>query len=121
VQIETSLKQALHTLGAYAYHFCMLDMIPISRKRSGDPYLHRYSLTIDVSSIGRWMPTIVSFSGPVSHRAAAIPRSTLLRQGLASHGHCVTSPHLQLKGPLEHVDVHGVLLERNGRWSLVGV
>lgn len=42
-KIESSFKQALHTLGAYAYHFWMLDMIPLSRKRSGDQYLHRCS------------------------------------------------------------------------------
>lgn len=38
-KIEASFKQALHTLGAYAYHFWMKDMQPISR-RSGNQYLH---------------------------------------------------------------------------------
>ena len=42
-KIEASFKQALHTLGSYAYHFWMLGMTPISRQRSGDQYLHRRS------------------------------------------------------------------------------
>jgi hypothetical protein len=42
-KIEASFKQAVHTLGAYAYHFWMLAMTPISRRRSGDQYLHRRS------------------------------------------------------------------------------
>ena len=41
-KIEVSFKQAIHTLGTYAYHFWMLDMIPRAR-RSGDQYLHRKS------------------------------------------------------------------------------
>ena len=39
-KIEVGFKQALRTLGAYAYHFWMLDMTPISRRRSGNQYLH---------------------------------------------------------------------------------
>lgn len=42
-KIEVSFKQALHTLGSYAYHFWMADMTSISRKRSGDQYLHTRS------------------------------------------------------------------------------
>jgi hypothetical protein len=42
-KIEVSFKQALRTLGSYAYHFWMLDMIPISRRWSGDQYLHMQS------------------------------------------------------------------------------
>jgi hypothetical protein len=42
-KIELSFKQALHVIGAYAYHFWMRDMKPISRKKSGDQYLHRAS------------------------------------------------------------------------------
>jgi len=41
-KIEVSFKQAIHTLGTYAYHFWMQDMIPRAR-RSGDQYLHRKS------------------------------------------------------------------------------
>lgn len=41
-KIEVGFKQALHTLGTYAYHFWMKDMIPI-RRRSGNQYLHRRS------------------------------------------------------------------------------
>jgi len=41
-KIEVSFKQALHTLGTYAYHFWMMYMTPI-RRRSGNQYLHRKS------------------------------------------------------------------------------
>jgi len=41
-KIEVAFKQALHTLGAYAYHFWMMTMTPISR-RSGNQYMHRKS------------------------------------------------------------------------------
>ena len=41
-KIEVAFKQALHTLGTYAYHFWMMAMAPISR-RSGNQYLHRKS------------------------------------------------------------------------------
>ncbi len=39
-KIEVSFKQAVRTIGAYAYHFWMKNMTPI-RKSSGDQYLHR--------------------------------------------------------------------------------
>jgi hypothetical protein len=39
-KIELSFKQAVRTLGVYAYHFWMMTMEKISR-RSGDQYLHR--------------------------------------------------------------------------------
>lgn len=41
-KIEVSFKQALHTLGTYAYHFWMMHMVPI-RRRSGKQYMHRKS------------------------------------------------------------------------------
>jgi len=41
-KIEVSFKQAVHTLGTYAYHFWMADMKPRPR-RSGNQYLHRES------------------------------------------------------------------------------
>lgn len=41
-KIEVSFKQALHTLGAFFYHFWMKQMTPI-RRRSGNQYLHRKS------------------------------------------------------------------------------
>jgi hypothetical protein len=40
-KIECSFKQGLRTLGTYAYHFWMRGMKPLSRRRSGDQYLHR--------------------------------------------------------------------------------
>jgi hypothetical protein len=39
-KIETGFRQAVQVLGAYAYHFWMMDMTPI-RRRSGNQYLHR--------------------------------------------------------------------------------
>jgi len=39
-KIEVSFKQAVHTLGTYAYHFWMKAMTPLPR-RSGNQYLHR--------------------------------------------------------------------------------
>jgi len=39
-KIEVSFKSALRTVGAFAYHFWMRDMTPITRK-AGDQYLHR--------------------------------------------------------------------------------
>lgn len=41
-KIEVSFKQAIHTLGAYAYHFWMRDMAPIKRG-SGNQHVHRRS------------------------------------------------------------------------------
>lgn len=41
-KIELSFKQAVQTIGAYAYHFWMKDMKPL-RWRQGDQYLHRES------------------------------------------------------------------------------
>lgn len=41
-KIEVSFKQALHTLGTYAYHFWMMWMTPI-RRRSGKQHLHHKS------------------------------------------------------------------------------
>lgn len=41
-KIELSFKQAVRTLGTYAYHFWMRDMKPI-RRRNGNQYLHRES------------------------------------------------------------------------------
>ena len=38
-RIEVSFKQALHTLGTYAYHFWMMEMTPRPRG-AGDQYLH---------------------------------------------------------------------------------
>ena len=39
-KIEVSFKQAIYTLGTYAYHFWMREMTPRSR-RSGNQHLHR--------------------------------------------------------------------------------
>jgi hypothetical protein len=39
-KIEVSFKQALRTIGAYAYHFWMKSMSPI-RRNSGDQFLHK--------------------------------------------------------------------------------
>jgi len=41
-KIEVSFKQAIHTVGAYAYHFWMSDMNPI-RRGDGSQHPHRQS------------------------------------------------------------------------------
>jgi hypothetical protein len=41
-KIEVAFKQAIHTIGTYAYHFWMKSMKALSRK-SGDQLLHRKS------------------------------------------------------------------------------
>jgi len=41
-KIEVSFKHALHTLGAWAYHFWMMDMQPIKRG-DGNQFLHHRS------------------------------------------------------------------------------
>jgi hypothetical protein len=41
-KIEVSFKQALHVIGAYAYHFWMAAMTPLRRVR-GNQHLHRKS------------------------------------------------------------------------------
>jgi len=41
-KIEHSFKQAIHLIGAFAYHFWMIDMIPL-RYRNGNQHLHRKS------------------------------------------------------------------------------
>jgi len=41
-KIEVSFKQAIHTVGAYAYHFWMQDMTPI-RRGSGNQFVQRKS------------------------------------------------------------------------------
>jgi Transposase DDE domain len=43
-KIELGFRQAVHVLGAYAYHFWMADMKPV-RRGTGDQYLHRTSDT----------------------------------------------------------------------------
>jgi len=42
-KIEVGFKQAIHTLGTYAYHFWMMGMKPLSRAKSGNQYLHHES------------------------------------------------------------------------------
>ena len=41
-KIELGFRQAVHVMGAYAYHFWMADMKPV-RRGGGDQYLHRTS------------------------------------------------------------------------------
>ncbi len=42
-KIEVSFKQAIHVIGAYAYHFWMAAMTPL-RRVSGNQYLHHKSV-----------------------------------------------------------------------------
>jgi hypothetical protein len=70
--IEVSFKQALHTLGTYAYHFSMMSMTP-RRRSAGDQHLHR---------------TSDDYRRLVRRKLAAYHRSTQLgciAQGLLQH------------------------------------
>lgn len=40
-KIEVSFKQAIHTVGTYAYHFWMAEMARLSRCKTGNQHLHR--------------------------------------------------------------------------------
>lgn len=42
-KIEVAFKQAVHTLGTYAYHFWMMAMKPL-RRQSGNQYLHKTTI-----------------------------------------------------------------------------
>jgi len=42
-KIEYGFKQALRTVGSYAYHFWMMKMKPLSRRRSGNQHVHMES------------------------------------------------------------------------------
>ena len=42
-KIELAFKQALRVIGAYAYHFWMAPMKPLSRRKGGNQYLHHES------------------------------------------------------------------------------
>jgi len=39
-KIEHTFKQAVHSIGTFAYHFWMKEMKPL-RRRKGDQHLHR--------------------------------------------------------------------------------
>src|ERR1017187_6999930 len=51
-KIEVSFKQAIHTVGAYAYHFWMENMKPI-RRGDGSQHPHRQSESYRQAQIGR--------------------------------------------------------------------
>jgi len=77
-KIELSFKQALRTLGAYAYHFWMRDMKPL-RRRNGDQYLHResqrYRDTVlrKLGAYQRFVLAGIVAQGALQYLACAVP------------------------------------------------
>jgi hypothetical protein len=79
-KIEVSFKQAVHTIGTYAYHFWMAAMTPL-RRVSGNQYLHLKSK---------------AYRDAVTRKLAAYHRHIqlgLIAQGLL-HILAATAPHL---------------------------
>ena len=66
-KIEVSFKQALHVIGAYAYHFWMAAMTPL-RRVSGNQYLHHKSVDTATLSAARSPPTIATSNSDSSPR-----------------------------------------------------
>jgi hypothetical protein len=73
-KIEVSFKQALHTIGAYGYHFWMMDMIPI-KKGSGDqdiegmPWKYQLSVQRKMDAYHRYVQIGCIVQGLLQHLA----------------------------------------------------
>ncbi|MCX5913316.1 MAG: transposase [Deltaproteobacteria bacterium] len=78
-KIEVAFKQALRTLGAYAYHFWMKNMTPL-KKSSGDQYLHRKTETYraavkrKIAAYHRHIQIGLIAQGFLQHLASAHPQ-----------------------------------------------
>jgi len=78
-KIELGFKQAVRTLGAYAYHFWMHDMKPI-RRRNGNQYLHRESqqyrdnVKRKLTAYQRFVHAGIVAQGILQYLAAAFPK-----------------------------------------------
>jgi len=78
-KIEVSFRQAVHTIGTYAYHFWMMDMTRIKR-RSGNQYLHRksdsYRMKVrrKIAAYHRYIQLGVIVQGLLQYLAVAFPR-----------------------------------------------
>ncbi len=78
-KIELSFKQAVRTLGAYAYHFWMRDMKPL-RRRNGNQYLHRESqeyrdaVKRKIGAYHRFVHAGIVAQGSLQYLSCAFPR-----------------------------------------------
>ena len=78
-KIELGFKQAVQTIGAYAYHFWMKDMKPL-RRRQGDQYLHRESRTYreqvkrKIDAYHRFVQSGIVAQGILQYLASTHPR-----------------------------------------------
>jgi hypothetical protein len=78
-KIELSFKQAIRTIGVYAYHFWMKHMKPIKRF-SGNQYLHKhpeaYRLAVQrkMDAYHRFVQTGLITQGLLQYLAAAFPQ-----------------------------------------------
>lgn len=75
-KIELAFKQAIHTVGAYAYHFWMCSMKPL-RRRQGDQYLHkqdeqyRNNVIRKIAAYNRFVQAGIVAQGILQYLAAA--------------------------------------------------
>jgi hypothetical protein len=78
-KIEVSFKQAVRTMGAYAYHFWMKTMKPIKRF-SGDQYIHkkpekyRRAVQRKMDAYHRFVQTGLIAQGLLQYLSASFPR-----------------------------------------------
>lgn len=78
-KIELSFKQAIRTLGAYAYHFWMKKMKPIKRF-SGDQYLHknteayRQAVRRKIDAYHRFVQTGLIAQGLLQYLSVSFPQ-----------------------------------------------
>jgi hypothetical protein len=85
-KIELSFKQAVRTIGAYAYHFWMKPMKPIKRF-SGNQYLHKqpeaYRLAVQrkIDAYHRFVQTGLIAQGLLQYLAAAFPQQVFASFG----------------------------------------
>lgn len=78
-KIEVSFKQALHSVGVYAYHFRMMAMKPI-RRMSGNQYLHhtkdayRQAVRRKIDAYHRHIQTGLIAQGLLQYLAVTFPK-----------------------------------------------
>lgn len=77
-KIELAFKQAIHTIGAYAYHFWMSSMKPL-RRRQGNQFLHkqdeqyRNNVIRKITAYERFVQAGIVAQGTLQYLAAAYP------------------------------------------------
>jgi len=84
-KIELSFKQAVRTLGAYAYHFWMKNMKPSNDSPAINTFTNNPRLSAGGSEKNGCLPPICS-NGLDCSRAATVPRRCFPRLVFASFG-----------------------------------